>query len=200
VDAARAPGSSAPAVVGAARPAGSSPTVSAGSAAGALPDALPSASARPRPAAAPAAPREAAPKWIERTMTLDLQPTMGIKLSVDGEPPADVVTGGQLTLDAKAHSLTFTCEVCVPQQVAVAAGERDETLRVSVSVKPATLIVRGDVDKTYEIEEEPQLVIRAGANSIALKSMFRPITVRQIETGASRPVRIQAGRGVTVAF
>jgi hypothetical protein len=69
-----------------------------------------------------------------------------------------------------------------------------------VSVKPATLIVRGDVDKTYEIEEEPQLVIRAGANTVTLKSMFRPITVRQIETGASRPVRIQAGRGVTVAF
>jgi hypothetical protein len=133
-------------------------------------------------------------------MTLDLQPTMGVQLSVDGERPTDVTTGQTLTLDAKAHALTFACEVCLPQRVSVAAGDRDDTLRVSLPVKPAILIVQGDVDKTYQIVEEPQLVIRAGANTIALKSMYQPITVRQIETDALRPVRIQAGRGVTVAF
>jgi hypothetical protein len=125
---------------------------------------------------------------------------MGMKLSVDGEPEADVSTGKLLTLDSKAHALTFTCEVCVPQQIGVAAGERDDTLRVNLPIKPATLIIQGDVDKTYQIVEEPQLVIRAGANTVALKSMYRPITVRQIETDARRRVRIQAGRGVTVAF
>jgi serine/threonine-protein kinase len=158
------------------------------------------AASRARPVIAPPALREAPLKITERTLTLDLQPTMGIQLSVDGEPPADVSTGKRLTLDSKAHALTFACEVCVSQQVGVVAGDRDDTLRVSLPIKPATLIIQGDFDKTYQIVEEPQLAIRAGANMVALKSMYRPITVRQIETDARRHVRIQAGRGVTVVF
>jgi eukaryotic-like serine/threonine-protein kinase len=160
----------------------------------------PSATAPPRLAAVPAVAHEAAPKVTERTMTLDLQPTMGVKLSIDGEPPHSVSTGWTLPLDTKAHSFSFDCEVCTPVQRSVAAGDKDETLTVSVPIKPATLNVRGDLDKTYQIVEDPQIVIRAGANSVALKSMFRSITVRQIETDVRVRVRLEAGKASSATF
>jgi hypothetical protein len=125
---------------------------------------------------------------------------MGVKLSIDDGPQGDVTTGWQLRLDARAHELTFTCEVCSSKQVAVGPGDKDDTLRVSLPIKPATLIVQGDVEKTYQIVDEPQLVIRAGSNSIALKSMYRAITVQQMETGMWRRVRLQAGKAIPVAF
>jgi eukaryotic-like serine/threonine-protein kinase len=159
----------------------------------------PSTTVRSR-AAGPSAAREIASKLTERTLTLDLQPTMGVKLAIDEEPPADVTTGWQLRLDTKPHELTFTCEVCSSKQVAVAASDKDDTLVVSLPIKPATLIVQGDAEKTYQIVEEPQLVIRAGANSVALKSMYRAVTVRQMETDMRRHVRLQAGTAMPVSF
>ncbi len=159
-----------------------------------------SPTARPRAPAPPAPARETAPKVTERTISLDLQPGMGVKISVDDGPPSDVVSGKQLTFDTKAHALTFTCEVCTAKEVPLAEGDKDSNLRVSLSIKPATLIVQGDVDKTYQIVEEPQLVIRAGSNSVAMKSMYGLVRVRQMETDALRTVRLQAGKMVTVSF
>jgi eukaryotic-like serine/threonine-protein kinase len=161
--------------------------------------ASPAASPRPRaPAMTP--PREAVAKVTERTLTLALQPAMGVKLSIDGEAERDVATGAQLRLDTKAHSLGFGCEVCRTVQVPVAAADKDDTLRVVVPVKPATLVVQGERDKTYQIVEDPQVAVREGANSIPLGSMFRWITVRQLETDLRVRVHLRAGDSVTASF
>ena len=160
----------------------------------------PSASNPPKVTAAPPAVRESAPKITERTITLDLTPPMGIKLSIDGAPSIDESTRATLRLDTRPHSLVFDCDVCTAVQVTVPAGERDERLSVNVPIKPATLIVKGDSDKTYQIVEDPQLVVQVGANSVALKSQYRSITVRQIETDERRPVRLVAGQEIRAVF
>jgi hypothetical protein len=144
--------------------------------------------------------REGSSKVAERTITLRLQPTMGLNLSVDDAVAREVSTGETLVLDSKAHSLAFACEVCTPTKLAVAAGDKDDTLIVTVPIKPATLVVQGDIDKTYQIVEDPQVAVRAGANSVELKSMFRSITVRQIETDERTRVRLEAGKVVRVSF
>jgi serine/threonine protein kinase len=168
--------------------------------------AVASESAAPTPSAPrritlPFAPRDPAPKITERTITLHLQPTMGLQLSIDDEPPRDVSTGETLRLDTKAHGLTFSCEVCTPEQRTVAAGEKDDTLNVTVPVKAAILDLRGDPDKNYQIVEDPQLAIRAGSNSVAMKSrMFWPIHVREMETDRRIPARLAAGKTVSATF
>ncbi len=141
-----------------------------------------------------------ASRVTERTITLDLTPAMGVKLSIDGAASIDESTLATLRLDTRTHSLVFDCEVCTPVQVTLPAGDKDERLPVSVPIKPATLIVRGDNDKTYQIVEDPQLVVRVGANSVALKSQYRSITVRQIETDERRPVRLVAGQEIRAVF
>jgi hypothetical protein len=63
-------------------------------------------------------------------------------------------------------------------------------LLVAVPVKPGTLIVVGAVGGTYQIVEHPELVVRAGSNTIPLRSTFERITVKEIESGATAPVRL----------
>jgi serine/threonine-protein kinase len=155
-----------------------------------------------------AAPRVApvAPRQSDRVLTLDLKPPMGVAMSVDGQPARDVSTGDKVTIDVKAHALTFSCarrggdDPCIAVRFPVAAGDRDDTLVVSVPVKPATLVIEGDVGSTYQVAQHPEVVIRAGTNTVALKSAYEPVTVKQMETGESVSVRLEAGRTVRASF
>jgi len=159
---------------------------------------------------APAAGHEAAPDGhaasqamrgpVQRGITLDMAPPMGVEVSVDGEPPRAVSSGDVLQLDGKAHTLSFACPVCTPVQRALAAGDKDDTIKVVVPIKPATLVIRGDVDKTYQIVEHPEIQVRAGVNTVALGRTFERVTVTQIETGKSVPVRLEAGQPVPAVF
>jgi len=144
--------------------------------------------------------RAAPSKPIERALTIDLTPPMGVVVAVDRQPALSVSTGDVLTVDAHAHLLSFSCSVCTGIQVPVASGDRDETLFVSVTIKPAILVVEGDVEVTYQMTEHPAVTVRAGTNTIALKSAFERVTVKQIETGTSVPVRLEAGKTVRVRF
>jgi serine/threonine-protein kinase len=148
----------------------------------------------------------AQPRAVERQLTLDMKPPMGVSVSVDDEPAREVSTGDRLTLDGKPHALVFSCprrggdDPCVAVRLTVPAGDGDDRLVVSVPVKPATLVVEGDVAKTYQIVQHPEISIRAGKNTISLKSAYEPVTVREIETGDSVSVRLEAGQTVPAAF
>jgi eukaryotic-like serine/threonine-protein kinase len=141
-----------------------------------------------------------APKAVERRLTLDLTPSMGVIVSVDDGPPRHVSTGDALSLDGKAHALAFTCEVCTVVHRDVAAGDKDDTMKMVVPIKPAMLFIEGDVDKTYQILQHPEVTVRAGTNVVSLGSAFERVTVEQIETKASVPVRLEAGNSVRAAF
>jgi eukaryotic-like serine/threonine-protein kinase len=137
---------------------------------------------------------------LERRVTLDLKPPMGVAVSIDGQPTRDVSTGETLSLGVKAHTLAFSCPVCTSVLLGVEASERDTTLVVSVPVKPATLVVDGDVSRTYQIVEHPELPIRPGANSVPLRSAYEPVTIQQIETGGAVSVRLEAAKTMHAAF
>jgi serine/threonine-protein kinase len=156
----------------------------------------PAASQRPRPIAL----LHEAPRITERRVTLDLKPPMGVSVSIDGQPERGVSTGDALALNPRAHTLSFSCPVCMPVQLPVDAADRDSTLSVSVPVKPATLVVDGDVSRTYQVVEHPELVVRAGTNIVPLRSAYEPVTVKQIETGQAVSVRLEAARTLHVAF
>jgi eukaryotic-like serine/threonine-protein kinase len=159
-----------------------------------------SVSARPRVMVPATASTHEPPKPVEREVHLDITPTMGITVTIDGAPPRAVNSGDTLTLDSKVHSLTFTCSVCTPVARDVQAGDKEETIAVKVPIKPARLIVVGDVDKTYQIDEHPELTVRVGANSIPMSSQFDPVHVKQLETGVRAPVRLEAGKQVEATF
>jgi serine/threonine-protein kinase len=142
----------------------------------------------------------ASAKPIERTLSLDLTPSMGVQVSVDGAPARAVATGETLAVDGKAHSLAFSCPVCVPAQRDVAAGDKDDTVVVRLAIKPATLDITGDGNKTYQINEHPEVAVRVGANSVAMRSQFENVTVKQMESGTTVPVRLSAGHVVEAPF
>jgi serine/threonine-protein kinase len=148
----------------------------------------------------PIAPQAAAPKAVERTLTLDLTPAMGVTVSVDGSASRRVNTGDALVVDGRPHTLTFACEVCTQVRRDVVAADKDDTLKVVVPIKPASLVIEGDVDKTYQIVQHPEVVVRAGTNSVSLGSAYERVTVQQVETKVAIPVRLQAGKSVHATF
>lgn len=152
------------------------------------------------PASQVSAAASASTKPIERAMRLDLTPSMGVRVGVDGPPSRDVATGDTVPLDGRAHSLAFGCPVCVPAQRDVVAGDKDDTLVVRLEIKPATLEIVGDGNATYQVVEHPEFAVRAGTNSIAMGSEFERVTVKQIESGTAVPVRLHAAHSVQAAF
>jgi tRNA A-37 threonylcarbamoyl transferase component Bud32 len=147
-----------------------------------------------------------APRVIDRAVQLDLTPSMGVKVTIDGSDTRDVASGYILRLDGKAHALSFTCsfrgigEVCTPVQREVAAGDKDETLVVHLPIKPATLLIQGAQDQTYQLVEHPEVPVRVGTNTVVLRSAFESVTVKQIESNTSVVVRLQAGKPVQATF
>jgi serine/threonine-protein kinase len=160
------------------------------------------ASVAPRPTSVPVLRISPVPsaKPVERTMVLELQPPMGLKVAIDDQPAKNVQSGDSVVLDGKAHVLTFGCSVCVAVPRTVAPGDKDDTIAVHVSLKPANLTIVGDGNMTYEIVEHPMAVVRVGANSVLLPSEFEPVTVKQIESGATVTVRLHAGHAVEADF
>jgi tRNA A-37 threonylcarbamoyl transferase component Bud32 len=139
-------------------------------------------------------------KLVDRTLTLDLRPPMGASVSVDGKPGRPVSNGDGITMDSEAHVLTFSCPVCTPVDRSVGAGDKSETLHVDVPIKSATLLVEGSAADHYQILQHPELHVDVGKNPIRLKSAYELVTVEQIETGAQRQLRLEAGQAVVATF
>jgi hypothetical protein len=131
---------------------------------------------------------------------------MGVSVSVDGAPPTEVTSGATLTVDSKAHALELSCprrggdDPCVATKVAVPPGEKDETLSISVPVKPATLVIQGDLGRTYQITQHPEIALRVGANTVPLRSAYEAVVVQELETGKTQSVRLEAGKTKPASF
>jgi serine/threonine-protein kinase len=167
--------------------------ITAAEAASAAPE--PALRRRPREVVAPPPPHP-----VDRQLTLDLTPPMGLTVAVDDQPARSVSTGDELTVDSRAHVLSFACSVCSPVRLAIAPGEKEQTVVVAVPVMPATLVIDGRLGSTYQVVQHPELLVRVGVNSVALKSAFERITIREMETGASLAVRLEAGKTIRAAF
>jgi hypothetical protein len=156
--------------------------------------------ARPRPPADAPPRRLPEPAPATRAITFDMTPPMGVTVTVDDQAPRSVATGDEVTLDGAEHVLVFSCPVCTPVRRSVAAGDKGETLLVAVPVKPGTLVVAGVVGNTYQVVEHPELTVRVGSNTVPLWSAFERVTVKEMESGATASVRLEAGKTVQATF
>ncbi len=141
-----------------------------------------------------------AAKPVERTMSLDLTPAMGVQVSIDGQAARNVATGDRIPLDGKEHSLHFTCGVCVPVDRDVPAGDKDDTIVAKLSIKPATLDIVGDGNATYQISGHADIGARAGTNKVPMVSELENVTVTNLNTSATVKVQLHAGHEVQAAF
>jgi serine/threonine-protein kinase len=139
-------------------------------------------------------------KPVERLVGLDLLPPMGDRVSIDGAPQVEVVSGGTLTLDSKAHALVFGCPVCDPVEKDVPAGADNVNLSVRIPIKKATLVISGDPNKTYKILGHEDLSVHAGTNLIPMTGQRESVTVQQVESNATQQLYVYAGRSVTASF
>ena len=111
------------------------------------------------PASAPA------PTPTLRTLTfVGVRPPAGVTMAVDDEAPIGIAPGSTVQLDSKEHTLRFACvkDVCDPDVRAVHAGKTDDSMAVDLKIKPATLLVDGDPNGNYGIEDFPSIVIKPG--------------------------------------
>jgi serine/threonine-protein kinase len=151
--------------------------------------------------------RDAAPpRVVDRILTLDLKPPMGVSVSVDGQPPTEVASGAKVTVDSKAHALAFSCprrggdDPCVTTRVSIATGDKDDVLAVSVKVKDATLVVEGELGHTYQLVQHPEIALRVGVNAVPLRSVYEAVTVQELETGKTVSLRLEAGKTLRAGF
>ena len=144
-------------------------------------------------------------KTVKRVFTLaTLRPPFGVHLLVDGVPAGDKEQGGIVLLDEKAHSLTFACngDMCEPRTLAIAAGEKDDTLTVELRILPARLVVDGEPSHSYGIVEQPTITVTSGvAADIPLGRGSETWTVfDRAEPSKRVVVRLKAGAQSTVAL
>jgi serine/threonine-protein kinase len=140
----------------------------------------------------------------KRSARLDrLEPPAGVLVAIDGQPPVAATQGGEFPIDSRAHDLRFSCveELCEPQIVRIAEGDRAVPIAVKLAIRPATLLVEGDKMKAYGVEERPYLRLSAGlAVTVSLDRGTEHITVIVRETGQKRSVLLRAGKKATVDF
>ena len=132
-----------------------------------------------------------------------LLPVAGVLVAVDGSPAGPASTDRVLTVDEKAHELTFSCaqDMCLPERRFLAAGEAPERLVVSLKIRDARLTVNGDPRRTYGIVSRPGLTFRAGSVvSVAMSTGAAPFRVIELETQRVTPVYLKSGQLVTANF
>ena len=128
------------------------------------------------PASAPA------PTPTLRTLTfVAVRPPAGVTVAVDDEAPIGIAPGSTVQLDPREHTLRFGCvkDVCDQDVRAVHAGKTDDSMAIELKIKPATLLVDGDPNGNYGIEDFPSIVIKPGV----------PVSI---------PVRGYSGNWITV--
>ena len=167
-----------------------------------LPPVTPSAAPRVAAAAPPVAgPAMGAPRpqaAAKRTITFaQVKPAFGVKFAVDGEPLGDARSGGTLTLDDKAHELTFSCtnDLCEPRKVVLAPGDKADSVAVELKIKDAVFMVDGTAPNKYQIVEVPGLEIRPLVPvPVPMKYGSAQMTVVELETGKEKKVLLKAGQ------
>jgi serine/threonine protein kinase len=176
---------------------------SASDSASPVPSSVPSASAsaRPRSIAAPLPPQPRTVKPVERTVVLGpTRPPFGVLFALDGVAQGEAHEGLTLTLDGRAHDLRFTCmkDECEPLLRNVPPGDEPiGPIAVSMTIKPARIVVDGDMNLVYGIEEFPSVSVRV-AVPVPVPVPHGNYAVHVIERTSGRRVscRLDPGREV----
>jgi hypothetical protein len=167
-----------------------------------LPAHLPAVAASARTLARPnVAPRpHEPPKATSREVRFAaLEPQQGVRVVIDGAPAIPVDPGKTLTLDDKPHTLLFSCmaDLCTPLTRAVEPGDHEVLLSVRLTIKPGTLLIRGNPGNQYDLNDDPShlLLANESPNLVPMtQASVRVVKVTEIGTGAWRSVELRAGK------
>lgn len=141
-----------------------------------------------------------------RTATFTrLSPGFGVKLTIDGAPAPEPDPTKPFALDAKAHTLVFTCkgDLCTPKTIQVPAGDANVELDVVLAIANAKLVVEGDPTHAYGIVEIPTLNVPGGGEiEVPMRAGWREVHVFDRNDPSSQPqaITLTAGKRVTIAF
>ncbi len=143
-------------------------------------------------------------KDIKREVTLSIGfPSFGVIARLDGQGDVDVAGSYTFTIDERGHQLHLTCkeDLCIPRDVPIAPGEDAVPVSLSLTIRPATLIVHGDANATYQITSMAQVGVRAETpTTIPMKGKSARFTVQQLPSGTQQTVELFAGKTGEVTF
>ncbi|MFO0678612.1 MAG: serine/threonine-protein kinase [Polyangiaceae bacterium] len=158
----------------------------------------------PPPAPPNVRPASPAPKVVMRQVVVSgVRPPFGVLVSVDGSGEQPVSAGMRLPVDSKQHVLKFSCanDYCQPQERTIAANESDDSLKVSLDLKPAVLVVLGRSGQSYRLTEQPTLEVRPGAPTrVPMKAGKEAVHIVELPSNVSKRVTITAGAEARVEF
>ncbi len=144
------------------------------------------------------------PKVVMRQLGVSsVRPPFGVVVSVDGTGVQPVSAGMRFPLDSKGHVLRFSCanDYCEPEERTVSASESDESIKVALVLKPATLIVVGRAGQSYRVTEQPTLGVRSGApTKVPMKAGKDVVHIVELPSNQERRVTLTAGAEARVEF
>ena len=194
-----------PSAIASSAPAPLSPAASPATQATEAPvDHAPPTPPHPRSVGAPL-PHPAAVKTVERKITIGATyPQFGLLMAIDGVPQGEAHEGLTITLDGKPHDLRFSCmkDECEPLSKSIAAGDESPvSFPVTLTIKPASLVVEGDPSLVYGIEEFPSVGVRVGVPvSVPIKHGNYVVHVVERTSGRRVTGTLNPGREAHVPF
>jgi eukaryotic-like serine/threonine-protein kinase len=132
-----------------------------------------------------------------------IQPISGVLVALDDGAAQPASEGMRIAVDGNPHELRFTCasDLCEAQSRSVGEGARDVELGVEMRLKPATLLVDGELERHYQIDKFPEVIVRASVPArVPVRRGDETVTVTELETGEHKSVLLPPGRTANVSF
>lgn len=146
----------------------------------------------------------AIPKDVKRNVGLSISfPSFGVLAHVDGDADVGVDGAATFSVNERAHQLHLSCreDLCIPRDIAIPPGEEDFPVSLSLTIRPATLVVHGDANATYQITKLPQVALRAEtATVVPMNAKSVTVTIQQLPSGKVQSVELFAGKSCEVTF
>jgi serine/threonine-protein kinase len=171
----------------------------------AIPKAAPASHPGPSPSSGPVSTKPLSPKVTSREIKFgDVSPIKVVRVAVDGHEILTKLSKDQtLTIDDKAHVLTFSCQddYCDSTRLPIEAGDASPApLSVHLSLRKATLVINGNSNNHYALADDPSVKLPVGQNVISMDSPFRLVSVLELESGARQSAKLVAGKVQEVTF
>ncbi len=139
-----------------------------------------------------------------RHITLaNVRPPFGVTVMIDQEAARGVTSGDVLTVDGRPHTLTFSCvhDACEVTRRPLLAGDANESLAISMAIRPALLVIEGHSGMTYQVTEEPTLAVHPGIPvRIPMRGSKYSVHVVELPSNRTLGVTLTAGQEKRVSF
>ncbi len=134
-----------------------------------------------------------------------VMPVAGVVVTIDDGQPINIGAGSTLPIDTRPHVLRFACvlqDACEPDTRTIAAGSFAGDLAIELKIRPATLLVLGQPDGHYYIDDYASIDVRAGvpARVPVSRAVNNYVTVIDRDSKREQKVNLSAGKEARVTF